>query len=76
MRERSIAYAALTLIGLFLIGFSLFVTVNRTNKLVRIQEEQTTFDELCVFIMPDGALYIPAEELEGDNITFHFTRKP
>ncbi len=75
MRERSIAYAALTLIGLFLIGFSLFVTVNRTNKLARMQEEQTDpNNEICVFILPDGSLYIPAEELEG-NITFTFTRK-
>lgn len=76
MKEKSLAYLVMAFIGLFMIGFSLLVTVNRSNKLARMQDEQAVFSDLCVFILPDGSVYIPAEELEGDNIQITFTRKP
>ena len=76
MKEKHIAYIVMAFIGLFMIGFSLLVTVNRSNKLARMQEEQAALPDVWAFILPDGSIYIPAEELDGDDVQITVTRKP
>lgn len=76
MKEIRIAHVVLVFIGLLFIGAALFVTTERTNRLARMQAEQDDFNnDICIFILPDGSLYIPALELENEHIECHF-RKP
>ncbi len=82
MKEIKIARICLALIGLCLVAISVLVSSHRSNSISKDEMEQAANpyliedDELLVFLMPDGSLYIPAEEFQGRSISFKITPKP
>ena len=76
MKEIKIASIVVTFIGLCLLALTVMVSIYRCKSNSTEEFEQAAkpdLNEVIVFVMPDGALYIPAEELEGRKITFTFT---
>lgn len=66
MKEIKIAKIVITFVGLLLLGLTLFVCTYKPSS--RIEDEQVAADyqDLCIFIMPDGSVYIPAEVFEAE----------
>ena len=57
-------------IGLFMVCVALGISYTRSCELENQREEM----EINIFILPDGSLYIPAEELQQDIIECRFKR--